>query len=74
MNPRASVDQVVLLLRNLLLGFYGFAAFCFLLAISLPELSTAAAFGAATVAALIVQRATLALRSRLTPTPGEQGA
>jgi hypothetical protein len=70
----AGVDQVVLLLRNFLLGFYGFAAFCFVLAISLPDLSTAAAFGAATVAALIVQSATLVLRSRLAPTPLEQGA
>jgi len=55
----AGVDQVALLLRNFLLGFYGFAAFCFVLAISLPDLSTAAAFGAATAAALIVQGATL---------------
>jgi hypothetical protein len=70
----AGVDQVVLLLRNFLVGFYGFAAFCFVLTISLPDLSTAAAFGAATVAALIVQGATLVLRSRLTPTPLEQGA
>jgi hypothetical protein len=69
----AGVDQVVLLLRNFLLGFYGFAAFCFVLAISLPDLSTAAAFGAATAAALIVQSATLVLRSRLAPTPLEQG-
>lgn len=69
----AGVDQVVLLLRNFLLGFYGFATFCFVLAISLPDLSTAA-FGAAAAAALIVQRATLVLRSRLAPTPLEQGA
>lgn len=68
------VDQVVLLLRNFLIGFYGFAAFCFVLAISLTDISNAAAFGAATVAALIVQSATLVLRSRLAPTPIEQGA
>jgi hypothetical protein len=70
----AGVDQVVLLLRSFLHGFYGFAAFCFVLVLSLPDLSTAAAFGAATVSALIVQSATLVLRSRLAPTPLEQGA
>jgi hypothetical protein len=70
----AGVDQVVLLLRNFLLGFYGFAAFCFVLATLLPDLSTAAAFGAASAAALIVQSATLAFRSRLAPTPLDQGA
>ena len=41
--PRSRV-----LLRNFLLGFYGFAAFCFVLAIALPAMSTAAAFGLAT--------------------------
>jgi hypothetical protein len=70
----AGVDQVDLLLRNFLLGFYGFAAFCFVLAISLPDFSTAAAFGAAAAAALIVQSAILVLCSRLAPTPLEQGA
>ncbi|HSC22060.1 MAG TPA: hypothetical protein VLC07_10060 [Solirubrobacterales bacterium] len=70
----AGVEQVVLLLRNFLLGFYGFATFCFVLAIHLPDLPTAAAFGAATAAALIVQSAILVLRSRLAPTPLEQGA
>jgi hypothetical protein len=35
---------VSVLLRNFLVGFYGFAAFCFVLAIVLPALSTAAAF------------------------------
>ncbi len=70
----AGTDQVVLLLRSFLLGFYGFAAFCFVLAISLPDFSTAAAFGVATAAALIVQSATLVLHSRLAPTPLEQSA
>jgi MFS family permease len=69
----AGVDQALLLLRNFLLGFYGFAAFCFVLAISLPDLPTAAAFGVA-AAALIVQSATLVLRSRLAPALLEQGA
>jgi hypothetical protein len=70
----AGVEPIVILLRNFLLGFYGFAAFCFALAISLGELPTAAAFGLAAVAALFVQATTLVLRSRLAPTPLEQGA
>jgi hypothetical protein len=70
----AGVDQVALLLRNFLFGFYGFAAFCFVLAISLPDPATAAAFGTATPAPLIVQSATLLLRSWLAPAPLEQSA
>jgi hypothetical protein len=61
--------QVGVLLRNFLFGFYGFAAFCFALAVALPALSTAAAFGLATAAALAVQATTLLLRSRLLPAP-----
>lgn len=57
--------QVSVLLRNFLLGFYGFAAFCFTLAVALPALETAAAFGLATAAALAVQMTTFLLRSRL---------
>ena len=56
--------QVSVLLRNFLFGFYSFAAFCFTLAISLPTLTTAAAFGIATAAALAVQATTFLLRSR----------
>lgn len=58
--------QVTVLMRNLLLGFYGFAAFCFTLAVALPGLSTGAAFGLATAAALAVQAAIFLPRSRLT--------
>jgi hypothetical protein len=65
------VDPAVLLLRNFLLGFYGFAAFCFVLSVALPDLPIAAAFGVATVAALIVPGATLVLRPRA-PTPLER--
>lgn len=61
--------QVDTLLRNFLLGFYGFAVFCFVLAISLPSLATAPAFGLATAAALAVQATTSLLRSRLQPAP-----
>lgn len=48
-------EQVKALLRNFLLGFYGFAAFCFVLAVTLPELTTAGAFGLATATAVAVQ-------------------
>jgi hypothetical protein len=61
--------QVVILLRNFLFGFYGFAAFCFVLAVALPALASAAAFGLAAAAALAVQAMTFLLRSRLLPAP-----
>ncbi len=61
--------QVNILLRNFLFGFYGFAAFCFTLAIALPLLTTAAAFGIATAAALAAQATTFPLRSRLLLAP-----
>jgi len=53
---------VTVLLRNFLFGFYGFAAFCFTLAIALPGLGTAAAFGLAVAAALAVQAMIFLLR------------
>jgi hypothetical protein len=61
--------QVSVLLRNFLFGFYGFAAFCFALAVALPSLTTAAAFGLATTTALAVQATTFLLRSRLQIAP-----
>jgi hypothetical protein len=54
-HTHSGVAQVEVLLRNFLFGFYGFAAFCFTLAIALPGLATAAAFGLAVTAALAVQ-------------------
>lgn len=59
------VAAVRILLRNLLLGFYGFAAFCFTLAVTLSTLSTASAFAFATATALAVQAAVLILRPYL---------
>ena len=56
---------LAVLLRNFLIGFYGFAAFCFVLAMALSAMSTAAAFGLATGAALTVQATILALRRTL---------
>jgi len=60
-HVQGDVAQVGLLLRNFLLGLYGFAAFCLTLAVALPTLATAAAFGLATVAALAVQATTMLL-------------
>lgn len=68
-HAHGGVAQVDVLLRNFLLGFYGFAAFCFGLAIALPALSTAAAFGLAVAAALAVQATIFLLRSRQQPAP-----
>jgi len=54
-HAHGAAAQLDLLLRNFLLGFYGFAAFCFVLTIALPALATAAAFSLAAAAALVVQ-------------------
>lgn len=53
---------LAVLLRNFLIGFYGFAAFCFVLAVALPEVGTGAAFGLAAGAALAVQATIFILR------------
>jgi hypothetical protein len=68
-HAHGGVAQVGVLLRNFLFGFYGFAAFCFALAVALPTLTSAAAFGLATAAALAVLATTFLLRSRLLPAP-----
>jgi hypothetical protein len=66
-HTHSGVVQAGVLLRSFLLGFYGFASFCFTLAVALPELSSAAAFGLAAAVALAVQATTFLLRSRLRP-------
>jgi hypothetical protein len=63
-HAHEGIAAVRILLRNFLVGFYGFAAFCLTLALALPDLSTAAAFASAVVAALAVQLTVLAIRSR----------
>lgn len=68
-HTHGGLAQVNVLLRNFLFGFYGFAAFCFALAIALPALATGVAFGVATVAALAVQGTTFLLRPRLLSAP-----
>ena len=71
-HAHGGVGQVRVLLRNFLVGFYGFAAFCFVLASSLDSLNGPAAFLIALVAALVVQAAVFVLRSRrLRPQPAE---
>jgi hypothetical protein len=68
-HAHGGVAQAGVLLRNFLFGFYGFAAFSFVLAVALPALESAAAFGLAAGAALAVQATTFLLRSRLLPAP-----
>jgi hypothetical protein len=62
-HAHEGIDAARVLLRNFLVGFYGFAAFCLTLALTLPELTAAAAFGLAIVAALAVQVVVWAARS-----------
>jgi len=59
-------DQVKIILRNFLIGFYGFAAFCFVLAVSLPSLHTGPAFALAVLVAVVVQLTVFLARRRLT--------
>jgi hypothetical protein len=74
-HAHGGVVQVSVLLRNFLFGFYGFAAFCFVLAVALPALATAAAFGLATAVALAVQAAIFFLLwPRLQPAPAFLGS
>jgi hypothetical protein len=68
-NAQGGIAQTTILLRSFLLGFYGFAAFCCALSIALPTMSTTAAFGLATAAALAVGAAISRLRARLVPAP-----
>ena len=63
-HAHEGIAAVRLLLRNFLIGFYGFAAFCLTLALALPGQSTAAAFALAIIAALSAQVAVLLLRAQ----------
>jgi hypothetical protein len=67
-HAHGGTEQVRVLLRNFLVGFYGYATFCFVLAIGLPSLGIALAFCFALAAALAVQALTFVLRSRLSQT------
>lgn len=72
-HAHGGAAQAVTLLRGFLLGFYGFAAFCFVLALALPSLAIGAAFGLATATALAVQ-ATIFLLGRKYIAPMPAGA
>jgi hypothetical protein len=63
-HAHGDTDQVRVLLRNFLVGFYGFATFCFTLAIALGPMEVAAAFSIALVAALAVQAVTFTILLR----------
>ncbi len=63
-HAHGGFGQVRMLLRNFLVGFYGFAAFCFALTLCLDSLGGPAAFSVALVAALAVQVAVFAMNSR----------
>jgi hypothetical protein len=63
-HAHEGIAAVRILLRNFLVGFYGFAAFCLTLALALPGLATVAAFALAVAAALAVQLTVLLVRSR----------
>lgn len=54
-HVHGGAGQVRVLLRNFLRGFYGFAAFCFVLALALDSQPAGTAFALATLAALAVQ-------------------
>lgn len=64
-HARHGGGQAAALLRAVATGLYSFAAFCFVLAMLVERAGLAVAFGAATVAALAVQAATLTLLGRL---------
>lgn len=64
-HAHGGADQVRVLLRNFLVGFYGFATFCFALAVTLRSLDVATAFSVALVAALTVQAVTFSIRRRI---------
>lgn len=71
-HAHGGTEQVRVLLRNFLVGFYGYAAFCFVLAIGLSSLGVALAFCIAVISAFAVQALTFVLRSRLSQARREQ--
>ncbi len=58
-HAQRGTDELLRLLRGLVSGFGAFALFCFMLAVSLNRLDTAAAFALATALALLTQRVVL---------------
>jgi hypothetical protein len=69
-HAQRGADELRRLLRGMISGFAAFALFCFTLAVSLHDLSTASAFALATTLALLTQAtAILLLRGEPTPEP-----
>lgn len=68
-HAHGGTGQLGVLLRNFLIGFYGFATFCFVLAIALPGMGSAPAFALAALMAVAVQTTAFFLRSRLVVAP-----
>jgi hypothetical protein len=66
--------QVRILLRNFLIGFYGFASFCFILAIGIVGLGTGPAFLIAIAVAVSVQATVFVIRSRRWARAGSEPA
>jgi hypothetical protein len=63
-HTQGTPQQVVVLIRSSLLGFNGYATFCFVLALALPSWGLGEAFLLATLVALAVQAAILLVRER----------
>lgn len=71
-HAHGGLGQLRVLLRSFLVGFYGFAIFCFVLAVVLDSLGVLASFSLALAAAVLVQVAIFAINSRLPrPQPAE---
>lgn len=63
-HAQGSPQQVVILMRSFLLGFNGYASFCFVLALTLPHLEMAEAFVIAILTSVAVQTVILLVRER----------
>jgi hypothetical protein len=66
-HHQAGHDEVQTLLRGFLVGFYGYAVFCFTVAVALPALSIGSAFALAVAAALATQLVVVSVLSRARP-------
>jgi hypothetical protein len=66
-HHQAGHNEVQTLLRGFLVGFYGYAVFCFTVAVALPGLSIAAAFALALAAALATQVVVVSVLARVRP-------
>lgn len=64
-HAHGGTNQVRVLLRNFLVGSYGFATFCLTLALTLDSMGIAAAFSIALSAAIAAQAVTFSVRRRI---------